>query len=143
MRRRDFLHGVLLALLLGLGATSFAADSAYDWNGEWMGQMVSKSQTSATAPYAHVTLKAMGSRLSGTWGKYALTGSMEEGHVELTLTDDKGAMVAEMRGAVGNDLLYGTGSVDPTLKGGAQPDSSAAQEWNAVSWSLRRAGTRQ
>jgi hypothetical protein len=124
---------MMLAMLAWMSAVSFAGEPGPEAGGEWVGQMLTKGQTAATAPTSKVTLRAMGSRLSGTWGSYALAGSIEEGHVELTLTDTSGAMVAQMRGRVGDDAFYGNGSMQP---------AQGAGEWTAMSWTLTRAAIR-
>ena len=128
MRRRRFIQVMVLALMVAIGRVGLAAD----FTGEWVGKLVTKGSAEATATTTRVLLKATGSRLSGTWGSYMLAGSIEEGHVELTLTDASGAMVAEMRGRVGDDTLYGSGAMQPA-KG------SGSAEWTAVTWSLVRA----
>jgi len=127
MTRRRLVQAVVLTLVLAIGQLGFADDPS----GEWVGQMMNKTETAATAPLIKVTLKSMGSRLSGMWGSYTLTGSIEEGHVELMLSDASGAMIAQMRGRVGDGTFYGNGSVQP-------PPGSASGEWTAVSWTLRR-----
>jgi acetamidase/formamidase len=135
MRSPRILQSLSLIALLAFAHLASAADPIQDWVGKIAGRFDSPS----TAQYDHVTLKANGSRLSGTWGIYALTGSIEDGHVEFTLTDPSGALFGQLRGKIGDDVFYGNGAVLPARRPGAP---ASAQTSNDVSWTLTRAAAR-
>ena len=130
MRRRGLVRAVMLALVVGAG-TLAAAQPGVDWVAKTMGPFDSPE----TAQYAHVTLeRTAANRLGGTWGPYTLVGSIEDFHIEFTLTDASGAEAGALRGDIRDDYFIGHGSMIPARR----PGQTVAQPPIAVSWTLTR-----
>ncbi len=131
MGRRGLLRAVLLGLLAVSGGGVAVAQPGVDWVGMTMGQF----DTPLSAQYAHVTLaRAGGSRLSGTWGAYTLVGSIEDSHIDFTLTDANGGEAGFLRGTIGNDMFTGIGTIVPARRPNA-PGPAAPVE---VKWTVTR-----
>jgi amidase len=131
MGRRRFLQAILLVLLTAVGRMGLAQPASSEWTAQVMG----KFDTPATAQYSHVTLRGTGSRLTGTWGANTVSFSLDDGHVEITLTDPSGEVVGQLRGKVGDGFFFGNGTVAPTRR----PGAPATGEWNIISWTLTKA----
>lgn len=130
MGRRGLLRALVLALVAAGGSVA-AAQPGVDWVGMTMGQF----DTPMTAQYAHVSLERTGpSRLGGKWGAYTLVGSIEDFHVDFTLTDASGVDVGFLRGKIGNDAFEGIGTVVPARR----PGSPVAPAPVEVKWTLTR-----
>jgi len=115
------------ALVLFFGVAFAGALKAADSSGDWVGQLTGPFDSQFTAQYDHVTLKAAGSKLSGTWGAYALTGTLAGAKADLTLTDLKtGKPAGTLTGSLAGDAFSGTGTLIPA---------------RAVTWKLTRAPT--
>jgi amidase len=116
-----------------IAVVSFPAAVAEDAGGDWVGQLTGPFDSDYTAQYNHVSLKADGAKLSGTWGTYKLTGTMTGTKVNMSLADASGKPMGTLTGALVENTFSGTGSVVPTRRGGG-----AAQPPNIVTWKLTR-----
>jgi amidase len=108
--------------------------------GDWVGQLTGPFDSQYTAQYNHVTLEANGTKLSGMWGIYVVSGTLAGTKVDLALTDSSGKPAGTLSGTVAGEVLSGTGSVVPARRGGSG-GTTAAQPPNAVTWKLTRAAT--
>ena len=52
-----------------------------------------------------------GGKLTGTWGEFKLTGSISGDKVDLSLTDDSGAVAGSLTGTISGDSVSGAGTV--------------------------------
>ena len=128
---RGSLWAMMLALLVAAGGRVASAQPGVDWIGMTMGQYDSP----LTAQYAHVTLARAGaSRLSGTWGPYSMVGSIEDSHIDFTLTDATGAEAGFLRGTIGNDMFSGIGTIMPARR----PGATGAPAQVEVKWTVTR-----
>jgi acetamidase/formamidase len=113
---------------------SLCAGAAAELGGDWVGQISGPFDSEYTAQYSHVSLKADGSRIAGTWGPYAASGTIQDGKAEIALTGPTGANAGTLQGVLKNDALSGSGSIMTAVPGARAPETSSA-----VSWKLTRA----
>jgi len=111
---------------------------AADLSGDWVGQLTGPFDSQYTAQYNHVDIKADGAKLSGTWGSYALAGTLTGSKVAMSLTDSSGKSAGTLTGTVAGDTLTGTGMVVPARRMGAA-GMGVAQPPSEVAWNLTRA----
>jgi amidase len=121
---------------LALLAISHLARAA-DLNGDWIGQLTGPFDSPYTAQYNHVTLKSDGDRLSGTWGDYELSGSINGNDVQISLSFAPGQPAGTLHGAITADGVEGTGTVTPPRRTGGM--GSGAQQPGDVTFKLTRA----
>jgi amidase len=128
--------GLLRAVVLGLVAAAIGSGVAAAQPGvDWVARMMGPFDSAETAQYAHVTLeRTAANRLGGTWGPYKLVGSIEDFHIDFTLTDASGAEVGFLRGDIGNDTFVGHGSMIPARR----PGQTVAPPPVQVAWTLTR-----
>ena len=130
-------RGLLRALVfcwMAASASLAVAQPGVDWVAMTMGQF----DTPETAQFAHVSLeRTAASRLGGKWGAYTLVGSIEDSHIDFTLTDAGGAEVGFLRGTIGNDSFAGIGTIVPVRR----PGATAAPPPVEVKWTLTRGAT--
>ena len=93
---------VKLAGALALAQTCLAADLSGNW--------VAKSGTDAAPQYAHVSIKADGDKLSGSWGTSKIAGTLTDGKVDIKLSDAQGSSVGAVAGTVSGDTITVTGT---------------------------------
>src|SRR5205814_993835 len=77
---------------------------------------------------------------SGTWGTYALTGTLTGAKVEMSLTDASGKPAGTLTGTLAGDTFSGAGSVVLARRMGGG-GMMTAQPPTDVSWTLARAAT--
>jgi amidase len=127
-------HIKLFALAAAMAITRVCA--AADLSGDWVGQLTGPFDSQYTAQYNHVTLKADGAKLGGTWGTYTLAGTLAGSKVDISLSDAGGKPAGTLSGSIDGDTFSGTGNVVPPRRisgmGGPQPPSD-------VTWKLTRA----
>ncbi len=124
----------VFALTAAMVMTRFSAAS--DIAGEWVGQFTGPFDSQYTAQYSHVTLKIDGTKLGGTWGSYAVAGTLAGAKVDLTLTDASGKPAGTLTGSLAGETLAGIGTVSAVRRPGGP-----ALPPNAVTWKLTRAVT--
>jgi amidase len=129
-------HFRMFAFIVAVAAARFC--SAAEISGDWVGQLAGPFDSQYTAQYNHVALKAVGTKLSGTWGTYMLAGTLTGAKVDLTLTNAAGKPAGALTGTMSGDSFSGTGSVTPPPRPGGM---GAPQPANAVTWKLTRAAT--
>ncbi len=131
-------HIRLFALTAVMAITRVCA--AADLSGDWVGQLTGPFDSQYTAQYNHITLKADGTKLSGTWGSYTLAGTLAGTKADLSLTDASGKPAGTLTGTMAGDAFSGTGSVVPARRMGGG-GMGAPQPPSAVTWNLTRAAT--
>jgi amidase len=99
----QWIRMVSLAGALALAQTCLAADLSGNW--------VAKSGTDAAPQYAHVSIKADGDKLSGTWGTSTIDGTLTDGKVDLKLTGAAGVPAGTLSGTLAGDTFTLTGTV--------------------------------
>src|SRR5580692_7955743 len=85
MLKPRWIVAFLFALLMA-GKSGVAADLS----GKWIAAIGTQ--------YARVSLVDEGGKLTGTWGEFKLTGSISGDKVDLSLTDDSGAVAGSLTG---------------------------------------------
>ena len=110
---------------------------AADLNGDWIGQLTGPFDSAYTAQYNHVTLKSEGDRLSGIWGGYELSGSINGNDVQISLAFAPGQPAGTLHGALTADGVAGTGSVTPPRRAGGM--GGVTQQPGDVTFKLTRA----
>jgi amidase len=103
---------------------------AKDAGGEWIGQLSGPFDSQYTAQYNHVTLTVTGSKLTGKWGTYSLTGSIAGSKIEISLVDTAGKPAGDLTGAMQEDTVSGAGSVILARRGGGSASSRTDVHWN-------------
>src|SRR5450631_3084212 len=77
---RSSRHLKVFALTAAMAITRVCV--AADLSGDWVGQLTGPFDSQYTAQYSHVMLKATGPKVSGTWGNYAVAGTLAGAKVE-------------------------------------------------------------
>jgi amidase len=133
------MHRRLFAAALFLVTLAFPQIcAAADLTGDWVGQLTGQFDSPFTAQYSHVSLKAAGTRLTGTWGTNTFAGTLTGTTVSLTLTNSAGKPAGTLTGGLAGDTLTGIGLVTPEPRPGA---TGAPQPPSTVAWKLSRAAT--
>ncbi len=111
--------------------------SAADLSGSYIAQV---TRGTAAPQFARVTLKVTGTKVSGSWGPYAIDGTMTGTKIALKLAEN-GQSSGELSGAVSGDGLAGDGTMAPAAGnrgggggGGGRGAGPAAP--SPVSWKL-------
>lgn len=136
MKRRWFITRRHTLTVLIMMSVLCRVCGAVDLNGEWVGQLTGPFDTQYTAQYNHVSLKSVGSQLSGTWGAYEIAGSIVGAMVQLSLKFAGGELAGSLNGTMSGDCLTGTGNVTPPRR--AVGMGSAMQQPTEVTWKLTR-----
>lgn len=124
-----------LAAAIVMTHTAFAADVS----GEWVGRITGPFDSQYTAQYSHVMLKSAAGKISGTWGTYAVTGTLDGDKLNLALADASGAHAGTLTGSAAGETFDGKGSVVPARRVSAATGTmSAAQPPQDVTWQLTR-----
>jgi acetamidase/formamidase len=126
-----------IALLLFTIAIARVCTAA-DLSGDWVGQLTGQFDSLYTGQYSHVALKAVGPRLTGTWGTNTFAGTLTGTTVSLTLINAAGKPTGTLTGGLSGDTLTGIGLVTPAPRPGA---TGAPQPASTVAWKLSRAAT--
>jgi amidase len=124
---------VLIAVIV-LRGTAVAKDAS----GNWIGRLSGPFDSQYTAQYNHVTLNAVGAKLSGTWGSYTLAGSVAGSKVDISLMDSEGKNAGTLTGTIEEDSFSGTGRIILARRGAG----GAAPSPTEVHWTLTRAASR-
>lgn len=135
-RMRNNWQVKLLVLAAVLAAVSTA--HAAGLSGDWVGQITGPFDSQYTAQYNHVMLKAEGAKLTGTWGSYAMTGTVAGEKISISLTDSSGRPAGTLAGKAEGDAFSGTGSVVPARRAGSSGGMAPAQPPQDVTWKLTR-----
>jgi acetamidase/formamidase len=135
---RNYRHIKVVILATTMAMTRLCAAAAL--SGDWVGQLTGPFDSQYTAQYNHVTLKATGDKLSGTWGAYTLSGVMTAAKVDISLIDGSGKSAGTLSGTMAGDSFSGTGSVVPARRVGGG-GMGVVQPPGPVTWQLTRAAT--
>ena len=77
---------------------------AADLSGNWIASIA----TPGEPQYARVSIKLDGEKLSGTWDKSRINGTVKGDELAITLTDDQGTAGGSLEGKLSGDTLTGT-----------------------------------
>jgi amidase len=118
---------LFLCAALSLPRTTFAADLS--------GAFIAQFTTGPTAEqqYARVTLKTVGTTISGTWGDRAIAGLLNGTRLEITLSDASGP-AGTLIGTVNGAAASGSGTLRPAARAGS--GGGAAPQPASITWTL-------
>jgi amidase len=121
-----FAVGVLTCLLAA------GICSAAELSGNYIAEI---TRGTAAPQYARVALKVEGTRISGSWGQYLITGTISGTSIDLKLADSGGRSAGEVSGAVSGDGFAGQGKLAGN-RGRGNGRGGAAAEPQPVNWKL-------
>jgi acetamidase/formamidase len=81
--------------------------AAADLSGNWIAQIATQGEPQ----YTRVSLKADGTKLSGTWGESKLEGTLTGTALEIKLTDAEGKPAGVLTGTLTGETFAGTGTI--------------------------------
>jgi len=116
-------------MVLGVWLGFAACAGAQTLGGDYVGELAGPFDTPATAQFSHVQLKAEGDALSGSWGAYALSGSLAGGRVTLTLRDAEGKTAGTLNGTLTDRTFSGTGTLMPARRAGGGAPTAGEVKW--------------
>lgn len=105
----------LVSILLSV-TPLFAADVSGTWIARVTGPLLREPQ------YAHVVLRINGKKLTGTWNKSEIDGSVDGGHIEISV-DPGGKFAGELHGA----RIEGEGTLE--MRAGENRRATASVQW--------------
>jgi amidase len=134
MQLKHFVAALLVGAVIGV-----IPCGAADLSGDWVGQLTGPFDTQYTAQYNHVTIKSEGDHLSGTWGTYEVTGSINGDQIQISLQSPSGEPAGSLKGTASDVGGSGTGSVALPRRSGGM--GGAPLQLDDITWRLTRAAT--
>lgn len=83
---------------------------AADLSGNYIAQM---TRGTAAPQYTRVNLKVEGTRVSGLWGDYVISGTLSGTRLQLQLAEKDGKSAGQLSGSVNGEALSGDGNMMP------------------------------